>query len=378
MDPFAATFAGRNAAHLDYFVIADSSVTLFASDFSMTWVQLLNQLVRDAYPTVANGSAGGLGWIPVNDIGAVANVFASGWPVDDSTGSSAIDLGPIRGCDAWTGGGNITYTPDVPTTSVQITFFDAEPAGSMGYDNGAGVTGTLTNTQTLLDRKSPPIPLSQGQTLTITLTSGVAAPSGILHFNGDEGCGITFHAMGRAGWCAGTEPGIGWNVPEDQGPGLDWAQGSVNSLTNVAGFMILLGSNDGSVSVGNRTGPEFESDLAALIATYRASAPALADCPLRVITAWEAEFRPWADPDGWPAYGTAGAAAAAADVNGSYLNLADFVPSYYDDPSSPLFYPGGGGHPSDLGEMAIAEAVFSQMAPARPKGWSLPLFTGGL
>lgn len=387
MSAFGALLATRNEQRVDIPVIGDSLVSgLFASEYSNIWVQQLNQLARAAYPTTANGSGGGLGWIPVNDIGATANVFGSGWPVVDTTGAGPADLGPIRGADLILGGGgSISFTGPAGTTSAQPTYFDATPAGSMAVAKNGVTQYTITNAGTLVDIKAPSVPMADGDVLTITYVSGVCGPTGILHFAGDENSGITFHAMGRAGWTSGTQSGIGWNVPEDEGPGLNWAQGAANSVSNAVGLIIMLGGNDGSVAIGDRTAPQYQSDLAALGATYRADSPQLATAPFLYVGEYEGQFRPWADSGGWPAYYPATAAVAAADVNATAFNLATAMiggqlalPSAYTIPFPSQYYAGGGGHPNDAGELIIAEAVFSQMAPARARGWSLPLFTGGL
>lgn len=367
---FASIFPGRNAHRVDVPVIGDSITSgLFASQYANIWVQKLTGLMRAAYPTVAVGAGGGLGWIPVNNVGATDNDFPS-WPVNDLTGAESIDLGPIRGADLidFPAGGNISFTAPTGTTSVQPTYFDADPSGSMTVAKNAVTQYTINNAATLLDIKAPSVPMTGGDVLTITFVSGHCVPTGILHYAGDENSGITFHAMGRAGWTSGTQAGIGWNVPENLG-GLNWAQGAANSVANPLGLIICLGANDATVYAGNRTAAQFQSDLAALLAVYRGSTAAFATCPVLLIGEYEVQFRPWADPSGlWASYFPAIAAVAAADGNAQAVNLAASMPSAYTVPFPSIYYPGEDGHPNDAGELVIAQNIFGSIGPLSSGG----------
>lgn len=346
-----AAVANRDSQRIDIPVIGDSITEgQGASAFTSRWIAKANEAVRQAYPTAAVGSGGGLGFIPFQSTGETSFT----WPVSLASGSvgDILDLGPVRQSTGFTTTTAVWHwTAPAGTTGVQIAYYDGSTPGGFTYQVAAGAVVPVANTAALRDALTAVIPITAGQVLTISATAnGNCFITGLLHYAGDENSGITFHGCGHFGWVAGTRVPNGWNQPETFS--LNWAQAYVNAFPNTCAIGIMLGINDADTTDANRTAAQFGSDLTGLISTIRGADSRLASIPLLLIN----EYQPGitvADPAGWGAYGTAERAVGAAVGHSWVTDLPYRMPAnngsapYWSDPY----------HPTNLGHALIGAIV---------------------
>jgi hypothetical protein len=350
----AAALAACKTTRCDIVIVGDSVTEgEGATAMANRWANVATAQLRAAY-----GVTGGLGFISLISTGE--NTYT--WPIVLASGTEysdfdPADLGPVRNDAAATGTCSWTFTAPAGTTSVRVMYFDVPLSGSFTYQVNSGSVTTVSNTSTEKELVTASIPMGSGDVLTIAYDSGSVWIDGIIHYAGDETAGLTVHACGHVGWCAGTE-GNGWDQPETYS--LNWAQGFSNGFPNTQGLGIFLGINDASTANGDRTGPQFQSDLEGLISTIRGSATPLASLQLVLIVAYEAN-ETFADSGGWPAYITAIENAAAADGNALVMNLvAAGMPAVSGAPAG-WYY--DAIHPADMGHAFIGD-TFASMFPA--------------
>jgi len=347
----AAAIANRDNERVDIPVLGDSvwegqGATLLGNRCATK----ANEAIRQAYPTAANGSTGGLGFIPFQATGETSFT----WPISLASGSAGdiLDLGPVRQSTGFTTTTAVWHwTAPAGTTGVQIAYYDGSTPGGFTYQVAAGAVVPVANTGALLDALTAVIPITGGQLLTISATgSGNCFLTGILHYAGDETSGITFHACGHFGWTAGTRVPNGWNQPETFD--LNWAQAFVNAFPNTVAIGIMLGINDADTTDGDRTAVQFGSDLTGLISTIRGADSRLASIPLLLIGEYQPDITV-ADPAGWPAYITEQRSVAAAVGSARVTDLPYRMPPnngsapYWADPY----------HPTNLGHALIGAIV---------------------
>jgi lysophospholipase L1-like esterase len=344
-----AAIANRNNAPCNIVVIGDSITEgVGASSFANRWVTQANRAVRDTYPASVNGTAGGLGFIPIETTG----IAPFTWPITAATGTNPADftegdLGPVRQGLFLYGTCTFTFTAPAGTTSVKVMYNDQSGAGTFSYKVGAGAATNVSNAGTNLDILTADIPLTSGQVLTIAWVSGSVYVDGIIHYAGDETSGITFHGCGHQGWDA-SAGAQGWNKPEQFS--LNWIQ-CFNALAPSA-IMVMLGTNDQS----RVTAPVFQANLAAFIAALQAQNGLISLPLIPVITYAPAGATD--DPGGWPAY------AAAMRSDAAPLNASHVIDLNYRMPSVSSGFDGGAlysipnpGHPTNLGHALIGEIV---------------------
>jgi lysophospholipase L1-like esterase len=345
MTELYAAVANRNAARVDIPVIGDSITEgQGATAFSSRWATQANRAVRAAYPTTANGAAGGLGFIPAAATGETSFT----WPLTLASGApGGFLLGPVRNAAQMTAASSYTFVAPAGSSSIRILYFDAPVAGTFSWKVNAGAATNISNTSTSTDLLSASIPLTVGQTLTIAWVSGTVFVEGITHYAADESSGITLHGCGHFGWCSGTESD-GWNQANESG--FPWAPVLASCFPNLAAVGIMLGVNDANPANGNRTAAQYQADMQGLISTIRGAATALATIPLLLIT----EYQPGitvTDPAGWPAYAAALRTVAAADGNSRVTDLSYRMPA--NNGSAP--YWADTFHPTNLGHAIIGE-----------------------
>jgi hypothetical protein len=359
--------ANRNSARADIPVIGDSVTEgQGATAFTSRWAAQANNALRAAYPTAANGSTGGLGFIPVQSSGESSYT----WPVTVATGAigESFDLGPVRALAHLFGTCTLTWTAPAGTTSVKVSYFDAPVAGAFSYKVGSGSPTTVSNTSTGADILTASIPIASGQVLTIAYVSGDAFVSGIMHFAGDEARGVTIHGCGHFGWTVAD-----WAAAEVDD--FDWAQALVNSFPNTVALGIMLGINDADTGGGNRTASEFGSDLAGLISTIRgSSATQLATVPLLLIAEYAADVTV-ADAGGWPAYVAAVRAVAADDGNAFVIDLSARMPTIASGFDGGVLY-ADGDHPTNLGHALAGAVIAGALEGLPPAARPSPVYTG--
>ena len=356
MTTIAQVLAGRNSSRVDIPIVGDSVTEGYgASAFTTRYIEQLNTLIRSAYPTTGHGTTGGLGMIPIQDTASM--LFT--WPVT-STGASGttLDIGPVR-YDAWLSStASFQFTAPNPTTSVRIMYFNADSTtvpGTFSWQvNSGGVTDVSNSSPSGADGAlTASIPMSPGDTLTVSWVSGNVFIGGIVHCNQDESTGVTFHADGHSGWACPN-----WSAT---GSGFDWRPAISSVITGAGAFGVFLGLNDWNASVGNETAAAFQSDLEALITYLRGNAT-LASLPMLLVIPYESNVT-YADGGGYPAYVTAIGNAAAADGNAQMVNLGATMapvassPGYYYDNI----------HPNDAGHLLAAQAIAGALQPAAPQ-----------
>lgn len=350
-----AAIANRNNARCDIAVIGDSwTEGRGASAFGNTWVQQANRAIRAAYPTTANGSSGGLGFIPVLNTGTLAFT----WPIAVASGSPVVtDIGPVRYAQAFFGAGSFTWTAPAGTSSVKIMYYCDNSFSQFSYKINAGGATTVTVSGTVADGTlTASIPITSGQVLTIAWVSGGVFIEGLIHCAGDESSGITLHGCGHQGWNAGTGAN-GWNQTESFG--INW--GASYGAFSPAAVVVMLGINDANPTNGNETGPQFQAALTALAGTTLRGETALASVPFLFGFA-PAPNESYADAGGWPAYGAATrsvAAALAGSPQGTgVIDLNYRMPSAVSAwKSNALYNPADSYHPTNLGHALIGEIV---------------------
>lgn len=347
----AVAIADRNNARVDIPVIGDSITQgQGASVYANQWIQQANRAIRAAYPTIATGSSGGYGFVPLL---STTSQLTYTWPWTTVTPGTPGhgDLGPVRYCGLTEGTpAEWQWTAPAGTTSIKIMYFDY--TGEFSYNTpGTGTVG-VPGTNTQVEKLTGSIAITAGQVLTVSWVSGVVVVDGLLHYAGDEDSGITLHACGHSGWNATSSSPSGWQQPETL-LGANWAQCFTQFAPAAVG--IWLGGNDVLVS----TAAQFQANLMSLIALIRAQT-GLSTLPVVLCVNYLGISGTIMDAGGWPAYASAIRSAAAADsythvidVNYRYPSLASGFGANY------LYYDAGtgslGNHPSDLGHALIGE-----------------------
>lgn len=351
-----AAIANRNNARCDIPVIGDSvtegqGTTGTAAFTNDRWIANANRAIRNRYPTRATGSAGGIGFIPIQTTSGSAPSFT--WPVTLASGTpSQAAYGPCRGNYTVTAAASWTFVAPAGTTSVKIMYYDQfSPAGSFSYKVNAGASTTVTLANTSNDLLTASITMTGGDTLTIQWVSGTVFIDGIMHFAGDESSGVTFHGCGHQGWQA-TTGAAGWN----QSSIFNWEQVYVNAFPNTCAIGIMLGINDAATGNGNETGPTFQTNLGTLVSTLR-TPTALANIPIFFIIPYNPNVT-YADSGGWPAYAAAIRGAAAAISNAHVIDLNYRLPSVASNfQGGELYF--DAVHPNRMGHATVGEIVAS-------------------
>lgn len=337
-----AGIANRNNAACAITVIGDSITEgQGATVFTDRWIASANRAVRAAYPTTANGAAGGLGLIPLTSTGESTYT----WPVAHASGStgSTLDIGPVREALTLTATSSWTFTAPAGTSSVKVMYYNDNSGGQFSYKVGSGSPTTVTASGTMQDGTlTSGITLTSGQVLTIAWVSGTVYLEGIVHCAGDESSGITFHGCGHFSWSASD-----WDAP--QAGSIDWTA-SIAALSPAA-IGIMLGANDAQ-SVNAAT---FAANLTSLIALLRGNS-SLTNVPLLLIIEYQTN-ESFTDSGGWPAYAAAVRAVAAADTVGAHV-----IDLNYRLPTVASNWMGGELysdtlHPSNLGHALTGEAI---------------------
>lgn len=337
-----AAIANRDNAACNFVVIGDSVTEgEGATTFESRCIAQANRAARQAYPTVANGSKGGLGFIPIASTGSATYT----WPITATGTPGGFDVGPVRASTETFGATTWTFTAPAGTTSVKIMYFDAAFPGEFSYRVNSGAVTNVNSTETSTDLLTSSITMTGGDVLTIAFVSGGVLLDGIIHYAGDETSGITFHGCGHFGWNTSADAPNGWLQPETFE--LDWAQ--CYGAFAPAAIMIVLGIND----AGSYTAAEFQANLLAFIALLQAQ-PALAAVPVIPVIEYEPAIT--FVSGSWAPYAAADRAAAAVTPNSHVIDLNYRMPSvasgfddfdlYSDD-----------FHPSDLGHALVGEIV---------------------
>ena len=341
----AAAIADRNSARCDIAIIGDSVTEgNGATTFTGRWIANANRAIRNAYPTTANGTAGGLGFIPIASTGETTYT----WPVTGPA-DNYIGIGPVRWCkNGQSSAATYTWTAPAGTTSVKIMYYDSSASGSFTWQINSGSTTTITNGGTGDGKLSADIAITSGQVLTLAWASGNCFIEGIVHYASDESSGITLHGCGHYGWNSGTGTS-GWL---QTGPGYDWRPATAALASAAVG--IMLGINDCQSTGGDFTASQYQTAMSNLI-TYLQGNASLANLPLLLI----AEYQPdvtTVDPGGWPAYVAALRSLAAANSNTHVIDLSYRMPSVASDfDSGALYY--DSVHPSNLGHALVGEII---------------------
>lgn len=341
--------ANRNNARVDIPVIGDSITEgQGASVPGNRWIGQANRAVRAAYPTTANGSSGGLGFIPAASTGEtsyawpVAQVGGAGWNLGQP-------VGPVRAATAMNAAGSLTFTAPAGTTSVRVMYYNNGDGSQFSWKVGAGAATTVTVSGNTGDGAlTVSIPVAAAQVLTIAWVAGTVYLEGIVHYAGDETAGITFHGCGHFGWQAGQQEGNAWNQA-GFGAGFAW-QPSIAALIPGAGAVgVMLGVNDAAAYAA----VPFAANMATLIAGLRGVA-ALASIPLLLIAPYQPS-EVVVDPGGWPAYVSALRSVAAADQAGAHvIDLSYRMPSVASGWTGGELY-SDAFHPTNLGHALIGE-----------------------
>lgn len=346
--------ANRDTGRCDIVCIGDSITEgEGALTFAEIWVEQANRAMREAYPTVANGSKGGLGFVPVFTTGETSYT----WPWTLVSGTpGTLDLGPVRECLFTSAACSVSWTAPAGTTSVKVMYYDGSSgtAGTFSVSKNGGAATNFSNGMTGVDKLTSSITMTGGDVLTVAWVSGTIAIDGLVHFAGDEASGITFHEAGHYGWDAGTTS-TGWTQPETFG--LNWAQVYAGGFPTVpACIMIFLGANDANTY----TAAQYQANITALIALIRAQT-GLANVPIWLVASYTNSGTP-VDPGGWPAYVAALRAIATVTPFSHVTDLSYRFPSqgsnfnggalYFNAGSGPL-----GGHPSVAGHALIGEII---------------------
>ena len=340
----ATAIGNRNNARVDIPVIGESITEgQGATAFTNRWIANANRAIRARYPTVANGSSGGLGFIPIQTTGETSYT----WPISlASGGASNTDVGPVRYATFQTGASSYTWTAPAGTTSVKIMYFDLPLAGSFTYQVDSGGTTTVTNTGTSTDLLTTSISITSTHVLTIAWASGDVSIDGIIHYASDESSGITFNGCGHYGWGA-----VNWVQPETNGVG--WAQAM--TAFSPAAIGILIGAGDAETDDGNLTAAQFQVNLQILVNLLRAQA-ALASVPILFGIEYQIN-KTFADPGGWPAYTAATRAVQAATPNSGILADLNYrMPSIASNWDSGVLY-ADTNHPTNLGHALAGEII---------------------
>lgn len=266
---FMAAIASRDSASCPVAVIGDSITEgMGATAFTSRYAGQAARALRQRYPTLANGSSGGLGFIPMASTGESTYT----WPVTTASGiPGAADIGPVRAAATLNGAGSFTFTAPAGTTSVKVMYYNDNSGSQFSYQVNAGAPVTVIASGTVQDGTlTATVPLTPGQVLTVAWVSGTVYLEGLVHYAGDEASGITVHGCGHfgintAGWIAAQAGGIDWRT-------------SIAALAPAA-IAVNLGTNDNAAGI---SGPATQANLLALITFLRGNA-ALANVPFLVM-----------------------------------------------------------------------------------------------
>lgn len=348
-----AAIANRNSARCTIPVIGDSVTEgQGATAFTSRWIAQANRAARAAYPTTANGSSGGQGFIPIAGTGE--STFT--WPVTTFSGSTGggQPIGPVRSALSVSSAGSWTWTAPAGTTSCRIMYYANGGGDQFSYQVAAGGPVTVTDSSNTGDGTlTASITIAGGQVLTVAWVSGTVYMEGIIHYAGDESSGITFHGCGHYGWNAGTGAS-GW-TQAGYGPGFPWYP-AIAALATAA-YGIMLGINDASTGNGNYTAAQFQANLEALVA-YLQQSTALAALPLLLIIPYQPSET--FTSGSWAPYAAAIRSVSAAVPASRVIDLNYRLPTvasgfdggalYYDQ-----YHPTNLGH-ALIGEIAAASA----------------------
>jgi hypothetical protein len=281
-------------------VIGDSVTEgMGASTFAARWANQASIATR-----TANGvTSGGLGFVGIASTGEDSYT----WPFTSTGSPTSIIVGPVLGAQYRTSAGNWTWTAPTGTTSIKIMYADlgSPYTGVFSYKIGSATAVNVTVSAGAGDgRLTADLAITAGTVLTIAWVSGTIIIEGLVHFNGDESAGVTWHACGHFGWQAGeSTDSNGWN----QTNSVDWRP-SIAALVPGAGALgIMLGGNDGQ----QYSSSQFQTNLQTLITYLRGNAT-LAALPLIILIEGQANTT---FVSAWSAYPAAMRAIAAANNN---------------------------------------------------------------
>ena len=271
-----AALAGRNLAVCSIPVIGDSITEgMGATLFADRWVSVANRASRSRWPTVANGSSGGWGFIPLTTTGETTYT----WPIATAGSGGVIGsrtFGPVRQAVGLSASGTTyTFTAPAGTTSVKVMYYNSGDGAQFSYKVNSGAATTVTASGTAADGAlTSSITMTSGDVLTLAWVSGSIWLEGVIHYAGDESSGVTWHGCGHFGWNTGTG-GTGWN--QTQAQGVDW-RASIAALSPSA-VAIDLATNDAGVSI---SAAQSAANLSTLITYLRGNAT-LAPLPFLLV-----------------------------------------------------------------------------------------------
>lgn len=342
----AEAIAARNSVPCNIPVIGDSITEgQGASTFANRWINQASIAARALYPTTGNGSNGGLGFIPVTGTGS--NSFT--WPMTGQGGGTILD-GPVRAENYFTTG-DFAFTAPSPTTSVRIMYYANGTGDQFSYQVNSGTVTTVTDSANTGDGAlTSSIPMTSGDVLTVQWVSGTNYIAGVVHYNGDENSGITFHGCGHYGWQFGNTGAFDWNQVGLDQSGFPWPPSL--AAFDPAAIGIFLGVNDAR----NFDSAQFQANGETFI-NYLQTYPGL-NVPLLVIIPYEAN-ESFDDVGGWAAYVTALQNIAAAYPGSTVVNLSALMQPVADDPG----YYADTLHPNDEGHALIGGYVAAGLPP---------------
>lgn len=328
-----AAVAARDSANCSIPVIGDSITEgQGATAVAARYISQANRASRQRYPTLANGSAGGLGFIAMQSTGETTYT----WPVALATGSvaSTKDVGPVRNAVSLAATGTFTFTAPAGTTSVKVMYYNDNSGAQFSYKVGAGGATTVTASGTVADGSlTTGITLTSGQVLTIAWVSGTIWLEGIVHYAGDESSGITWHGCGHYGWNTG-------NWIAAQSGGIDWRK-SLAALSPAA-LAIDLGTND----PGTFSAPQSQANILSLISFLRGLGSLSALPVLLIIPVAGTSNQAYATA--WRQIPALASGVVTCDVNYRIPNATAWAAGYFD-----ALHPNNGGH-ALYGEVAAA------------------------
>lgn len=326
-----AALANRNTAACNIAVIGDSITEgNGATAFTSRYAGQANRATRQRYPTVAGGSTGGLGFVPMQSTGETTYT----WPVTLATGSIAgtKDIGPVRGAVSLTSAGTFTFTAPAGSSSCKVMYYNDNSGAQFSYKINSGSPTTVTASGTVADGAlTSSITITSGQVLTVAWVSGTIWLEGILHFAGDESSGVTWHGCGHYGWTSGD-----WIAA--QSGAIDW-RASIAALSPAA-IAINVGTND----PGTFSAPQSQANLLSLISFLR-GATALESLPVLLIVP-VAGTSNQAFAAAWRQVPSLAAGVMVCDVNYRMPNSTAWAAGYEDSV-----------HPADNGHALYGEIV---------------------
>lgn len=352
MTGIASAIANRNSQHCWIPIIGDS-VTLGqgATAIGSRWASVASATLRSKYPTSANGSGGGVGYLNMTN---TSPALTYTWPVTltGTPGWTDTPLGAVRQGWSMSGAGSWSWATPAGTTSVRIMYYATGNGSQITVTGGSGGPVTITDSVAGADGAlSVSIPVAGAQTLSIAYTSGPSLfISGAIHYAGDENNGITIHACGHYGWSAASWPGAqGFSgFPFDP---------SIAALCSASALGIFLGIND-CQAVNAAT---FQANMITLITELQGFSP-LGSVPLIIIIPYQPNVSIFGGGS-WNSYVTAlynvagmYSGTTVVDLNANMPSVATGGSLYVDTV-----------HPSNSGHALLA-SIFAAAMPAPPSG----------